>query len=78
MGVALFFQVVTSDLSNLKNIIELADKTKSSMENNNYPYNVMRTQQIKNAGCDLFKIGLKFSKPINSETYSKFRNRFNE
>ena len=59
IGAAIFFQAATSDLSNLKNITELADKTKSSLENNNYPYNVMRTQQIKNVGYDLFKIGLK-------------------
>ena len=62
IGAAIFFQAATMDLSNLKNITELADKTKSSLESNNqnnYPYNVMRTQQIKNVGYDLFKIGLK-------------------
>ena len=58
IGAAIFFQAATMDLSNLKNITELADKTKSSLENNNYPYNVMRTQQLGEAGYALFKLGL--------------------
>ena len=62
IGAAIFFQAATMDLSNLKNITELADKTKSSLESNNqnnYPYNVMRAEQIGKAGGDLFKDGLK-------------------
>ena len=59
IGAAIFFQAATMDLSNLKNITELADKTKSSLKNNNYPYNVMRTQQLKDEGYELFKDGLK-------------------
>ena len=59
IGAAIFFQAATMDLSNLKNITELADKTKSSLENNNYPYNVMRTQQLGEAGAALIKAGLK-------------------
>ena len=59
LGAAMFFQAGTMDLSNLKNITELADKTKSSLKNNNYPYNVMRTQQLKDEGYELFKDGLK-------------------
>ena len=62
IGAAIFFQAATMDLSNLKNIIEVADKTKSSLESNNqnnYPYNVMRAEQIGKAGGDLFKDGLK-------------------
>ena len=59
LGAAIFFQAATMDLSNLKNITELADKTKSSLENNNYPYNVMRTQQLGEAGAALIKAGLK-------------------
>ena len=59
IGAAIFFQAATSDLSNLKNITELADKTKSSLENNNYPYNVMSsTNQLGKAGYALFKSGL--------------------
>ena len=59
IGAAIFFQAATMDLSNLKNITELGDKTKSSLENNNYPYNVMRTQQLGEAGAALIKAGLK-------------------
>jgi len=59
IGAAIFFQAATMDLSNLKSITELADKTKSSLGNNNYPYNVMRTQQIGEAGVNLFIDGLK-------------------
>ena len=59
LGAGLFFQAATMDLSNLKNITELADKTKSSLENNNYPYNVMTTQKLGEAGYVLFKDGLK-------------------
>ena len=59
IGAAIFFQAATMDLSNLKNITELADKTKSSLKNNDYPYNVMRAEQIGKAGGDLFKDGLK-------------------
>ena len=77
LGAAVFFQAGTMDLSNLKNITELADKTKSSLKNNDYPYNVMRAEQIGKAGGDLFKAGLKSlvsqltAEPIlNSETGS--------
>ena len=77
IGAAIFFQAATMDLSNLKNITELADKTKSSLKNNDYPYNVMRAEQIGKAGGDLFKAGLKSlvsqltAEPIlNSETGS--------
>ena len=58
IGVAVFFQAATMDLSNLKNITELVDKTKSSLKNNNYPYNVMsRTEQLRAIGADLFNDG---------------------
>ena len=60
IGVAVFFQAATMDLSNLKNITELADKTKSSLKNNNYPYNVMSsTEQLRRAGYALFRTGFK-------------------
>ena len=59
IGAAIFFQAATMDLSNLKNITELGDKTKSSLENNN-PYNVMSsTERLKIAGYELIKAGLK-------------------
>ena len=77
IGAAIFFQAATMDLSNLKSITELADKTKSSLENNNYPYNVMRTQQLGEKGYVLFKAGLKnifneLTEPpiLNAETAS--------
>ena len=77
IGAAIFFQAATTDLSNLKNITELADKTKNSLKNNDYPYNVMRTQQLGEKGYVLFKAGLKnifneLTEPpiLNAETAS--------
>ena len=77
IGAAIFFQAATTDLSNLKNITELANKTKSSLKNNDYPYNVMRTQQLGEKGYILFKAGLKnifneLTEPpiLNAETAS--------
>ena len=63
IGVAIFFQAGTTDLSNLQNLIDLGGKIKKytgSDNQNNYPYNVMsKTEQFGKMGGDLFKDGLK-------------------
>jgi len=63
IGAAIFFQAATSDLSNLKSYTDLIngikDATGSNKTNSDYPYNVMRAEQIGKLGGDLFKSGLK-------------------
>ena len=62
IGVALFLQAGTSDLSKISSYKDLIDKFKDTTGNNNqsnYPYNVLsRTQQLKDEGYELFKDGL--------------------
>ena len=62
LGAAMFFQAGTMDLSNWNTFMQLGKQIKDSTGSNNqgdYPYNVMRTQQLGKAGGDLFKAGLK-------------------
>ena len=63
MGAALFFQAGTMDLSSLKSYTDLAsrikDATGDNKVNNDYPYNVMRTQQLGEVGASMFKEGFK-------------------
>jgi len=63
LGAAMFFQAGTMDLSSLKSYTDLAsgikDATGGNKVNNDYPYNVMRTQQLGEAGYVLFKDGFK-------------------
>ena len=62
MGAALFFQAATMDLSKLDSYKQLGKQIKDttgSDNQGNYPYNVMRTQQLGEAGYVLFKDGLK-------------------
>ena len=63
LGAAMFFQAGTMDLSSLKSYTDLAsrikDATGDNKVNNDYPYNVMRTQQLGEAGASLFKKGFK-------------------
>ena len=63
LGAAVFFQAATMDLSSLKSYTDLAsgikDATGGNKANSDYPYNVMRTQQLKDEGYELFKDGLK-------------------
>ena len=62
MGAALFFQAGTLDLSNLDSYKQLGKQIGNVTGDNNqgnYPYNVMRTQQLGEAGASLFKKGFK-------------------
>ena len=63
LGAAMFFQAGTMDLSSLKSYTDLAsgikDATGNNKANSDYPYNVMRTQQLGEAGAALIKAGLK-------------------
>ena len=59
LGVALFLQAGTSDLSKIASYKDLINGIKDATGSNNYPYNVMsRTEQIGKAGANLFKNGL--------------------
>ena len=62
IGMAIFLQAGTSDLSKISSYKDLIDKLKDTTGNNNqsnYPYNVLsRTQQLKEMGADMFNIGL--------------------
>ena len=63
LGAAMFFQAGTMDLSNWNTFMQLGKQIKDATGSNNqgnYPYNVMsRTEQLKMAGYELFKDGLK-------------------
>ena len=63
LGAAMFFQAGTMDLSSLKSYTDLAsgikDATGNNKANSDYPYNVMRIQQLGEAGAALIKAGLK-------------------
>ena len=62
IGMALFLQAGTSDLSKISSYKDLINNFKDATGNNNqsnYPYNVLsRTQQLKEMGADMFNIGL--------------------
>ena len=64
IGMAIFLQAGTSDLSSLKSYTDLIngvkDVTGRDKVNDNYPYNVMSsTERLKIAGYESFKTGLK-------------------
>ena len=63
LGAAVFFQAATMDLSSLKSYTDLAsgikDATGGNKANSDYPYNVMRTQQLGETGYAFFKTGFK-------------------
>ena len=63
IGMALFLQAGTSDLSKIASYKDLIDKFKDATGNNNqsnYPYNVLsRTEQLRKSGYILFKDGLR-------------------
>ena len=63
IGMAIFFQAGTTDLSNLGSYAQLRNQIKDAVGNNNqndYPYNVMsNAERIKMLGYELFKAGLK-------------------
>ena len=62
LGAAMFFQAGTLDLSNLDSYKQLGKQIGNVTGGNNqgnYPYNVMRTQQLGEAGASLFKDGFK-------------------
>ena len=63
IGMALFLQAGTSDLSKISSYKDLIDKLKDTTGNNNqsnYPYNVLsQTEQLKKSGYVLFKKGMK-------------------
>ena len=63
IGVALFLQAGTSDLSKISSYKDLINNFKDVTGNNNqsnYPYNVLsKTHQVGKAGAQLFKDGLK-------------------
>ena len=63
IGMAIFLQAGTSDLSKMDSYKSLIDKFKNATGNNNqsnYPYNVLsKTHQVGEAGAQLFKNGLR-------------------
>ena len=63
IGVALFLQAGTSDLSKISSYKDLINNFKDATGNNNqsnYPYNVLsQTEQLKKSGYVLFKKGMK-------------------
>ena len=62
MGAALFFQAATMDLSKLDSYKQLGKQIENATGSNNqgdYPYNVMRTQQLGETGYAFFKTGFK-------------------
>ena len=63
IGVALFLQAGTSDLSKISSYKDLINNFKDVTGNNNqsnYPYNVLsKTHQVGEAGAQLFKNGLR-------------------
>ena len=62
LGAAMFFQAGTMDLSKLDSYKQLGKQIGNVTGGNNqgnYPYNVMRTQQLGEAGASLFKDGFK-------------------
>ena len=63
IGMAIFLQAETSDLSKISSYKDLIDKFKDATGNNNqskYPYNVLSlTEQLRKSGYILFKDGLR-------------------
>jgi len=55
---ATFIQVSTADLSNLEILKRLFKDFNSHTKGNNYPYNIMSTEELRKKGADLINIGL--------------------